>query len=483
MGATAKITNSVIGGSYGLASGYSMASPPTISSFLERSSVITKSTKIEAVAGLVRSYPFNKYLDSPRHLGATLGASNQNKKGVAPMSLTELQIKAFAPRIKAVKLFDSEGLYLEVTPTGGKWWRLKYRFNGKEKRLSLGTYPEVSLKEARVKREQMKALLRNGIDPSEARKLNKEAKAHLDACSFEAIAREWLAKNATHWSTGNAEVILSRLERDAFPYIGHRPMQEISAAEILTQLRRVENRGANETAHRILGYFRQVLRYAIITGRAERDVASDLKGALSPVTSKHFASVTEPDAVSDILRAYDGYKGSFIVKCALRLAPLVFVRPNELRKAQWSAIDLEQGIWNLQVSKVDKPLVVPLSKQAISVLSDVKPLTGEGVYVFPSARSIERPMSDNAVLSAMRRLDIPKEVMTGHGWRATARTILDEILGFRPDIIEHQLGHAVRDPNGRAYNRTTFLPERKQMMQAWADYLDELKKPKKRPHD
>ncbi len=366
-------------------------------------------------------------------------------------------------------------MYLEVSPAGGKLWRLKYRFGGKEKRLAFGTYPEVSIKEARTKRVEARRLLAAGIDPGEHKKAQKQAGIEKAANSFEVIAREWLERQQGVWSPSHALRIARRLERDVFPWLGKKAIADIKAPELLQVIRRVESRGIVETAHRALSECGQVFRYAIATGRAERDPSGDLRGALSPVKGSHFAAVTDPKGLAEILRAMDGYKGTAIVASALRLAPLVFVRPGELRAARWEDFDLVASEWRYRVSKTDTDHIVPLSSQALSILRDLQLLTGGGKYVFPSARSSDRPMSDNAVLSALRRSDIPKEQMTGHGFRAVARTILDEVLGFRPDIIEHQLAHAVKDPNGRAYNRTAHLIERKKMMQAWADYLDKLK--------
>jgi len=289
------------------------------------------------------------------------------------------------------------------------------------------------------------------------------------------VAREWFGKHSSNWSDSHADQIIRRLERDIFPWIGGKPIADITASELLEAIHRIEQRGALETAHRILGNCGQVFCYAVATGRAERDPSGDLRGALPPPKGKHFASVTEPPQVAEVLRALDGYEGTLTVRCALRLAPLVFVRPGELRHAQWADIDLEVAEWRYTVTKTDTQHIVPLSHQAVEILRELYPLTGRWRYVFPSARSAARPMSDNAILAAMRRMCISKEEMSGHGFRAMARTILDEVLGFRPDYIEHQLAHAVRDPNGRAYNRTAHLPERRKMMQDWADYLDKLK--------
>jgi len=391
------------------------------------------------------------------------------------MSLTNAAVKAAKPKDKPIRLFDEKGLYLEVSPAGGKWWRFKYRFDGKEKRLSMGVYPDVSLKGARERRDEARRLLADGIDPSEHRKALRTARVDRAANSFEIVAREWFASRVTTWSASHADRIIRRLERDIFPWIGGKPVSEIGPPELLTVVRRVEKRGALETAHRALSNCGQVFRYAVATGRAERDPSGDLRGALPPVKGEHFAATTDPARLAEILRAIDDYRGTLTVHCALRLAPLVFVRPGELRRAQWTHIDLDAGEWRYTVTKTNTPHIVPLSRQAIAVLRELQPVTCRGRYVFPSARSDARPMSDNAVLAAMRRMGIPKDEMSGHGFRAAARTILDEVLGVRPDLIDHQLAHAVRDPNGRAYNRTTHLPERRQMMQDWADYLDRLK--------
>jgi len=414
-------------------------------------------------------------IDIRGQLGAAFGASQLPRIGVAPMPLTDTAIRNAKPSAKTVKLFDERGLYLEISPAGGKWWRLKYRFDGKEKRLSLGVYPDVSLKDARDRRDQARKLVADGVDPSEHRKAQKSARSDRLANSFEVVAREWFAKFSKTWVAAHGDRTIRRLERDIFPWLGGRPIAEITAPELLAVIRRIEGRGALETAHRALANCSQVLRYAVATGRAERDPAGDLRGALPPVKEEHFAATTDPKQLAEILRAIDGYEGTLTVRCALRLAPLVFVRPGELRNAEWVEIDLDAAEWRYTVTKTNTPHIVPLCTQALEILRELQPLTGRGRYVFPSARTPTRPMSDNAILAAMRRMGIGKEEMSGHGFRAVARTILDEVLGVRPDYIEHQLAHAVRDPNGRAYNRTAHLPERRKMMQQWADYLDGLK--------
>ncbi len=391
------------------------------------------------------------------------------------LALTDTAVRNAKPGKKPLKLFDERGLFLLVTPAGGKWWRFRYRFDGKEKLLSMGVYPDVGLKAARDRRDDARKLLADGIDPGDNRKAVKAAKAGQAANSFEVLAREWFERHKQTWAENHSEKIIQRFERDVFPWIGKRPIADITAPDLLAVVRRIEGRGVLETAHRVLSNCGQVFRYAIATGRAVIDPSRDLQGALTPVKGRHFAALTEPAKVGELLRTLDGYKGSYVVACALRLMPLVFVRPGELRKAQWADIDLDTTEWRYTVTKTQTLHIVPLSTQAVAILRELHPLTGSGPFVFPSARSSKRPMSDNAILAAMRRMGITKDEMSGHGFRATARTILDEVLEVRPDLIEHQLAHAVKDPNGRAYNRTAHLPARREMMQQWADYLDELK--------
>lgn len=393
------------------------------------------------------------------------------------MPLTELAIRKSKPADKPVKLSDEKGLFLLLTPSGGKWWRIKYRIAGREKLLSLGTYPEITLKDARERRDEIRKQLANGIDPSEHRKAKREASAERGENSLEVIARKWWQQQSSVWNHSHAHRILRRLERDIFPWLGQRPVADITPPELLSVIRRIETRGAIETAHRALQNCGQIYRYAVATGRSERDITADLKGALPPAQATHFAAVTEPAKVAEFLRMIDTYQGTFTVQCALKLAPLVFVRPGELRQAEWKDIDLEAAEWRYLVTKTKTQHIVPLATQALVILSELYPLTGQGRYVFPSARvrNGSRPMSDVALLAALRRMGIDKEEASIHGFRALARTILDEVLGFRPDFIEHQLAHAVRDPNGRAYNRTAHLNERRKMMQTWADYLDSLK--------
>jgi integrase len=391
------------------------------------------------------------------------------------MPLTDVTVKTAKPRGKPYKLADGGGLYLLVTPEGGKGWRLKYRLGGREKLLSMGVYPDVPLVAARARRDEARKLLASGVDPSAHRKAVKSAQAESAANSFEVIGREWFGKHQSGWAASHSSKVIARLEKDVFPFIGSRPINQITAPELLKVLQRVENRGALETAHKARVTCGQVFRYAIATARTERDISADLKGALPPVRTKHMPSVTDPALVGPLLRVLHGYSGTFVVQCALKLAPLLFVRPGELRTAQWADIDLDKAEWRYTVTKTQTDHIVPLAAQAIEILKELQPLSGRGRYVFPGARSIERPMSENTVNAALRRLGIPQDELTGHGFRAMARTILDEVHGFRADVIEHQLAHAVRDSLGRAYNRTSHLPERRRMMQAWADYLDSLR--------
>ena len=389
--------------------------------------------------------------------------------------LTDIKIRNAKPKEKPVALFDGGGLYLLVTPSGGKLWRLKYRYDGKEKLLALGAYPEISLTGARQRRDEARRQLVQGIDPGAIKKAQKQAVA-AEKETFEAVAREWHTAFTPSWAPRNAATILSRLNHDLIPWLGSRPINEIKAPELLSVLRRAENRGALELAHRLRAIAGQVFRYAVATGRAERDLSADLKGALPPPKVKHHAAITDPKEVAPLLRALEGYEGGFVVKCALRLAPLLFVRPGELRHAEWAEINLDEAVWNIPAHKMKmkQAHIVPLCNQAIGILKELYEYTGAGRYVFPSVRTHARPMSENTVNAALRHAGYDKETMTGHGFRAMARTILDEVLHVRPDYIEHQLAHAVRDPNGRAYNRTAHLEERRKMMQQWADYLDEL---------
>lgn len=366
---------------------------------------------------------------------------------------------------------------LSVTPTGGKWSRLKYRFDGKEKLLSLGTYPDTSLAMAREKRDDARRLLASGIDPSAHKQGAKATRG--DANSFETVAREWFAKFSPRWVPSHADKIIRRLERDVFPWIGGEPVGEVTGPKLLTAMRRIEHRGAIETAHRALQNCGQVFRYAVATGRADRDPSGDLRGALPPVATRHHASITDTKAIGQLLRDIRAYEGSFVTRCALLLAPLVFVRPGELRKAEWAEVDLEAAEWRIPAARMKSRAIhiVPLSTQAVAVLRELHALTGHGLgkYLFPGARSVKRPMSENTVNAALRRLGYDKETMTGHGFRSMASTILNE-QGWKGDAIERQLAHAERNGVRAAYNYAEHLPERRRMMQAWADHLGTLER-------
>lgn len=391
-----------------------------------------------------------------------------------PMSLTDIQIKNAKPLEKQYQLTDGRGLSLLIRPQGHKWWRFKYQFNKKERRLSIGVYPDISLKEARIKRDELRNQVANGIDPCLHRQALKQSSISNQANSFEVIAREWFDVKSSQWVESHGKRIIQRLERDLFPVLGSQPITALTPINLLTTLRRIQDRGSLETAHRALNNCSQILKYAVQTGRLDRDISQDLKGGLAPFKTNHMAAVTKPQDLAKLLIMMNEYQGSFIIKSALKLAPLVFVRPGELRQALWAEIDLERAEWRYKITKTNTEHLVPLSKQAVQILKDLHPFTNHSQYVFPSPRSVSRPLSDNALLSALRVMGISKETTSIHGFRATARTLLDEELGVRPDLIEHQLGHSVKDPLGRAYNRTTFLHERRLMMQQWADYLNTL---------
>lgn len=411
----------------------------------------------------------------------------------------DVTIRSIKPGDPRKRLSDGDGLYLRLFVKGGSHgWRLDYTVNGVRKNLSLGTYPDTGLAQARRKADEARKLVSQGMDPSDARKASKaaalrerEADRLADAGlppadSFEAVAREWLGTvHGAKVTDGHAERTRIRLEQDVFPWLGRRPVSGIKAAELLTCLRRVEARGAIETAHRIKQACGQVFRYAIATDRCERDPSADLREALTPIQARHHAAITDPKRVGELLRAIDDYKGHPVTRAALALGPLLFQRPGELRHAEWAHVDLDAGLWtipseNMKRSKQGKatgsPHLVPLSAPAVAILRDLQPLTGSGRYVFPSLRSKDRPMSDAAVLAALRRMGFPKDEMTGHGWRATARTMLAERLGVDEAVIEAQLAHNVRDSLGRAYNRTEFLEQRRAMMDTWAAYLARLRK-------
>jgi len=392
--------------------------------------------------------------------------------------LTTAQIKALKPKATPYKLADGRGLLIQVTPEGSKRWRLAYRFLGKQKQLSMGIWPETSLDQARRAMSEAKALLREGYDPSAVRKAAKES--HLDATrnTFATVAVNWMAKSAPSWSEATLHQTKSRLENDVIPYIGNWPIRELKPPVILHTVQRIVDRGAIETARRVLRLIRQVCAFAVITGRLDANPATDLVGALPSVKAKHMAALVNPDDVGGLLRAIHGYQGDQAVRAAMMLAPLVFVRPGELRAAEWQEFELDSRRWEIPAArmKMNEPLLVPLPRQAVAILADLHQLTGRGALVFPSTRTRDRPISNNTMNAALRRMGFSKDEMTAHGFRALARTMLEEQLGYRYELIEQQLGHVVRDPNGRAYNRTRHLEERATMMQAWADYLDQLKK-------
>jgi len=392
------------------------------------------------------------------------------------MPLSDTAIRNAKPTDKSQKLADGGGLYLLVNPNGSRWWRLKYRAGGKEKLLSLGTYPDTGLKDARDKRDAARKLLAAGIDPGEQRKALKAAGEERAANSFAVIAAEWLALQKPRMAAATLEKAQWTFDELVNPWIGSRPIAAIDAAELLKLLRRIEERGAHETAHRTKQRCGQVFRYAISTGRAKHDPTADLRGALAPVVSTSRAAITDPAKVGDLLRAIDSYQGSLVTKCALRLAPLVFVRPGELRKAEWSEFDLDGAQWRIPAArmKMREEHIVPLAPQAVAILLELHPLTGHGQYVFPSYRGKARTMSENTVNAALRYMGFDKDTMTGHGFRALASTRLNE-MSWAPDVIERQLAHTERNKVRAAYNRAQYLDERTRMMGAWADYLDGLR--------
>ena len=399
------------------------------------------------------------------------------------LPLSDTAIRNVKPAAKPVKLFDGGGLYLEVFPVGGKLWRMKYRFGGKEKRLSFGAYPTVGLMEAREKRKEAHELLAKGKDPGEEKKAAKEAAIAGEAAilaarenTFEAVARDWFETWRKGKSPAHARSKFARLERDVFPWIGNKPVAEVTTPVVLELLRRIEAKGHGETAFRAKVAISQVMRFAIAAGKADRDPCPDLRGILATRQTKHMAAIIDPVKVGELLRAIDQYSGSYVVRAALALAPLVFVRPVELRAARWADINLDKAEWRYTVSKTKTDHLVPLSRQAVEILHNLKPITGRDELVFPGTRS-GRPISDGTINRALQAMGYDtKNEMTGHGFRAMARTLLAEELHYPPEVIEHQLAHKVPGALGTAYNRTKYLKERVPMMQAWADYLDRLKK-------
>lgn len=390
------------------------------------------------------------------------------------MPLSDTAVRNSKPKEKPYKLTDSEGLYLLISSTG-KYWRFDYRFLGKRKTLAMGVYPDTSLADARERRSQARKLLANGKDPGEVKQTQKQTAKLLASNTFEAVAREWHEKQSTKWVPKNAARTLSLLVRDIFPFIGKTPIAQLTAANLLETIQKIEKRGNIETAHRAMMNCGQIFRYAIATGRAQADLSLVLKGALTPVNEKHHASITDPKKVGDLLRTIEGYEGAFLTRNALKLAPLLFVRPGELRHAEWTEIDLEAYEWRIPAIKMKMKAVhiVPLSRQAVEIFQGLK-LHANGKYVFAGNRSTDRPMSENTVNAALRRLGYKKDEMTGHGFRSMASTILHE-QGWPHEVIERQLAHADRNKVSAAYNYAEHLPKRREMMQHWADYLDELK--------
>jgi len=389
--------------------------------------------------------------------------------------LTDTKVRALKPRTNVYRVADSNGLCVEVRPSGAKLWRYRYRHAGKPNMLSLGEYPITLLAEARGERDKARALLKAGTNPADAARTARAARMENAVNTFAAIAMEFLAKRAKEGMGAGSVARDQRMVEKDLAIIGQLPIADIKAPVLLAALRKLEDRGVLETAHRARGFAGRVFRYAIATGRAERDPSADLRGALVQPQTKHFASITDPARIGDLLRAIYSYKGSPVTIAALKLAPLVFVRPGELRTARWADLSLDDGEWRYTASKTKTPHLVPLASQTVAILRDLQPLTGHSEFVFPGVRSQRRPMSENTINAALRGMGFDSDTISGHGFRAMARTVLDEVLHFRPDYIEHQLAHAVRDPNGRAYNRTAHLPERKEMMQSWANYLDALR--------
>ncbi|MDY0270176.1 tyrosine-type recombinase/integrase [Trichloromonas sp.] len=395
--------------------------------------------------------------------------------------LSDMQVKRLKPREKDYKVSDGGGLFLLVKSTGGKLWRLAYRFNGKQKTLALGTYPERSLADARADRDDARRLLANGADPSEVKQSVKEAEAARQELTFEKLAMEWYAQRAEALAPTTLEKIMTHyLQKNVFPVIGDTPVADLTTKIILENvLRPIEARGVIQTAHRVRSYLSQIFRYGVACQYIDRDLTADLKGAIKPTQTAHRAAITDPVKVGALLRAIDDFDGHFVVKCALRLHPLVVTRPGELRHAEWLEIDFDAALWSIPAGKMKtrNPHIVPLSSDALAILRELHQLTGGGRYLFPSVRSTDRPISDNTLNAALRRMGYATDEMTAHGWRAVFRTLADEVLQERVDIIEAQLAHQVQDTLGRAYNRTSFMQERRALMEKWARYLRGLKTP------
>lgn len=396
------------------------------------------------------------------------------------MALTD----TFVKQVKLVKptgdkYTDGEGMYLLVLASG-KYWRMDYRYLGKRKTIALGVYPATTLAKARQRRADVREKLADGIDPSLAKREERDARTIAASHTFELVAREWLVKTSAERATTTQIKVTGWLEKDVFPHIGKMPISTIKPRDVLVTVQKMETRGAVESAHRVKQVCGQVFRYAVASGLAERDVTADLRGALATAVTTNYAAITDPKQVANLMRSIHGYSGHPYSVAALRLSPLVFQRPGEIRAMEWAELDLDAAEWRIpgQKMKMKNDHIVPLATQSVEILRAMQAMTGQGKYVFPSIRTGERCMSENTINAALRSMGYAKEVMTAHGFRAMARTILDEVLGERPELIEHQLAHAVKDPNGRAYNRTAHLPARLLMMQRWADYLDALREGK-----
>ena len=387
------------------------------------------------------------------------------------------------PERKQARFPDSGGMYLQVSPAGSKRWFLKYRVGGKEKQLAMGSYPAVSLTAARKARDAAKLQKAAGEDPVHVRKIEKLKSTTPTANTFKATALEWYALKLDSWSSHYAIREKRNLEKDLFPFLGDRNIADIEAVELLAVVRKVEERGALDVAHRVQTTAGQVWRYAVATARAPRDISADIRGALKPHHGKHFAAITDPAKLGELIRVIRGYQGGAIVRAALQLAPMLFQRPGELRAAAWAEFDLDAAMWTIPAARMKRsvdgkrngdPHQVPLSTQAVEILRKLHPITGHSALCFYGERSHDRPISDNTLRAALMTLGYGPDKQSVHGFRATARTLLAEELNIDPLVIEAQLAHAVKDANGRAYNRTQYLKHRTVMMQQWADYLDKL---------
>lgn len=389
------------------------------------------------------------------------------------MPLTDTALRAAKPTEKTQKFFDGNGLYLLITPKGAKSWRLKYRFQGKEKLISLGPYPLVSLKEARERSLVARKTLEGGIDPSAERKQAKNKTQN----TFELVAREWHEMQSTKWTKTTATAVMQRMQRNFFPFIGAKPIDEVTAPEILALLRKVEARGTISSAHDLKHACSGVMRYAIATGRAERDPTADLRGALTPNRKKHRPALTAPEAVGNLMHAIYNYQGSLVVRSALQLLAFTFCRSTEIRNAEWKEFDFEDKLWRIPAErmKMKRDHLVPLSKQAIAVLEKLRMYSGKGQYVFPCYRSEAVPFGKTALQRAIRVMGFERDEMCPHGFRSMASTLLNE-QGYNADWIERQLAHVSNNQVRAAYNRAEYLPERRKMLQEWADYLDKLRK-------